>query len=194
MITKTQLKAIAAFINKKPGTAGSGLTVDYDRSELFATNGPCAVWITNVSGLDGRGCRIVPLDVVLSAVVLTDSKYVKATETDFCGIMFEPVNADLFAKNFRDIFKHESLALPGRPGLYPSKAIQRIEALDRVFKGESAFILPTSPDKPLKFEIQPDFDEVRPDGDNDWEVPTEIVHAAIMPRLDPPLKNTWDGC
>ena len=184
MIDGKQLKAISAFIKKDGSGSSGGLTINFDKSEIFAYNGSNAVLVELVGGLEGKGQTVVPLEVVLSAIVLIGDGNVTATREDFCGIPFEP----LMVKDYRSIFVPEDIRKPGRPGLYTSASVKLLEGLDKVFPGLSEFVLPTSPNKPLILEIgQSEKD------DEDDEPPTEIVKAAIMPRSNPPLKNTWDG-
>lgn len=189
MINGKQLKAISAFIKKDGSGSTGGLTINFDKSEIFAYNGSNAVLVELVGGLEGKGQTIVPLEVVLSAIVLIGDGNVTATREDFCGIPFEPpmVN-DFLIKDYRSIFVPEDIRKPGRPGLYTSASVNLLEGLDKVFPGLSEFVLPTSPNKPLILEIGQSEKEI-----DDDETPTEIVKAAIMPRSDPPLKNTWDG-
>lgn len=186
MINGKQLKAISAFIKKDGSGSTGGLTINFDKSEIFAYNGSNAVLVELVGGLEGKGQTIVPLEVVLSAIVLIGDGNVTATREDFCGIPFEPpmVN-DFLIKDYRSIFVPEDIR---KPGLYTSASVKLLEGLDKVFPGLSEFVLPTSPNKPLILEIGQSEKEI-----DDDETPTEIVKAAIMPRSDPPLKNTWDG-
>lgn len=183
MINGKQLKAISAFIKKDGSGSTGGLTINFDKSEIFAYNGSNAVLVELVGGLEGKGQTIVPLEVVLSAIVLIGDGNVTATREDFCGIPFEPpmVN-DFLIKDYRSIFVPEDIRKPG------SASVKLLEGLDKVFPGLSEFVLPTSPNKPLILEIGQSEKEI-----DDDETPTEIVKAAIMPRSDPPLKNTWDG-
>lgn len=188
MINGKQLKAISAFIKKDGSGSSGGLTINFDKSEIFAYNGSNAVLVELVGGLEGKGQTIVPLEVVLSAIVLIGDGNVTATREDFCGIPFEPPMVNDLFKDYRSIFAPEDIRKPGRPGLYTSASVKLLEELDRVFLGLSEFVLPTSPNKPLILEIgQSEKD------DEDDEPPTQIVKAAIMPRFNPPLKNTWDG-
>lgn len=188
MINGKQLKAISAFIKKDGSGSSGGLTINFDKSEIFAYNGSNAVLVELVGGLEGKGQTIVPLEVVLSAIVLIGDGNVTATREDFCGIPFEPPMVNDLIKDYRSIFVPEDIRKPGRPGLYTSASVKLLEGLDRVFHGLSEFVLPTSPHKPLILEIGQSETEI-----GDDEPPTEIVKAAIMPRSNPPLKNTWDG-
>lgn len=188
MINGKQLKAISAFIKKDGIGSTGGLTINFDKSEIFAYNGSNAVLVELVGGLEGKGQTIVPLEVVLSAIVLIGDGNVTATREDFCGIPFEPPMVIDLIKDYRSIFVPEDIRKPGRPGLYTSASVKLLEGLDKVFPGLSEFVLPTSPNKPLILEIGQSEKEI-----DDDETPTEIVKAAIMPRSDPPLKNTWDG-
>lgn len=188
MINGKQLKAISAFIKKDGIGSTGGLTINFDKSEIFAYNGSNAVLVELVGGLEGKGQTIVPLEVVLSAIVLIGDGNVTATREDFCGIPFEPPMVIDLIKDYRSIFVPEDIRKPGRPGLYTSASVKLLEGLDKVFPGLSEFVLPTSPNKPLILEIGQSEKEI-----DDDETPTEIVKAAIMPRPDPPLKNTWDG-
>lgn len=70
MINGKQLKAISAFIKKDGSGSTGGLTINFDKSEIFAYNGSNAVLVELVGGLEGKGQTIVPLEVVLSAIVL----------------------------------------------------------------------------------------------------------------------------
>lgn len=188
MINGKQLKAISAFIKKDGSGSSGGLTINFDKSEIFAYNGSNAVLVELVGGLEGKGQTVVPLEVVLSAIVLIGDENVTATREDFCGIPFEPPMVNDLIKDYRSIFVPDDIRKPGRPGLYTSASVKLLEGLDKVFPGLSEFVLPTSPNKPLILEIgQSEKD------DEDNEPPTEIVKAAIMPRSNPPLKNTWDG-
>lgn len=90
MINGKQLKAISAFIKKDGSGSTGGLTINFDKSEIFAYNGSNAVLVELVGGLEGKGQTIVPLEVVLSAIVLIGDGNVTATRKDFCGIPFEP--------------------------------------------------------------------------------------------------------
>ncbi len=187
MINGKQLKAISAFIKKDGSGSSGGLTINFDKSEIFAYNGSNAVLVELVGGLEGKGQTVVPLEV-LSAIVLIGDGNVTATREDFCGIPFEPPMVNDLIKDYRSIFVPDDIRKPGRPGLYTSASVKLLEGLDKVFPGLSEFVLPTSPNKPLILEIgQSEKD------DEDNEPPTEIVKAAIMPRSNPPLKNTWDG-
>lgn len=188
MINGKQLKAISAFIKKDGIGSTGGLTINFDKSEIFAYNGSNAVLVELVGGLEGKGQTVVPLEVVLSAIVLIGDGNVTATREDFCGIPFEPPMVNDLIKDYRSIFVPEDIRKPGRPGLYTSASVKLLEGLDKVFLGLSEFVLPTSPNKPLILEIGQSEKEI-----DDDETPTEIVKAAIMPRSDPPLKNTWDG-
>ena len=181
MINGKQLKAISAFIKKDGSGSSGGLTINFDKSEIFAYNGSNAVLVELVGGLEGKGQTVVPLEVVLSAIVLIGDGNVTATREDFCGIPFEPPMVNDLIKDYRSIFVPDDIRKPGRPGLYTSASVKLLEGLDKVFPGLSEFVLPTSPNKPLILEI------------GQSEPPTEIVKAAIMPRSNPPLKNTWDG-
>lgn len=188
MINGKQLKAISAFIKKDGSGSSGGLTINFDKSEIFAYNGSNAVLVELVGELEGKGQTVVPLEVVLSAIVLIGDGNVTATREDFCGIPFEPPMVNDLIKDYRSIFVPDDIRKPGRPGLYTSASVKLLEGLDKVFPGLSEFVLPTSPNKPLILEIgQSEKD------DEDNEPPTEIVKAAIMPRSNPPLKNTWDG-
>lgn len=185
MINGKQLKAISAFIKKDGSGSSGGLTINFDKSEIFAYNGSNAVLVELVGGLEGKGQTVVPLEVVLSAIVLIVDGNVTATREDFCGIPFEPPMVNDLIKDYRSIFVPDDIRKPGRPGLYTSASVKLLEGLDKVFPGLSEFVLPTSPNKPLILEIgQSEKD------DEDNEPPTEIVKAAIMPRSNPPLKNT----
>lgn len=188
MINGKQLKAISAFIKKDGSGSTGGLTINFDKSEIFAYNGSNAVLVELVGGLEGKGQTVVPLEVVLSAIVLIGDGNVTATREDFCGIPFEPLMVNDLIKDYRSIFVPEDIRKPGRPGLYTSASVKLLEGLDKVFPGLSEFVLPTSPNKPLILEIGQSEKEI-----DDDETPTEIVKAAIMPRSNPPLKNTWDG-
>lgn len=188
MIDGKQLKAISAFIKKDGSGSSGGLTINFDKSEIFAYNGSNAVLVELVGGLEGKGQTVVPLEVVLSAIVLIGDGNVTATREDFCGIPFEPLMVNDLIKDYRSIFVPEDIRKPGRPGLYTSASVKLLEGLDKVFPGLSEFVLPTSPNKPLILEIGQSEKEI-----DDDEPPTEIVKAAIMPRSNPPLKNTWDG-
>ena len=188
MINGKQLKAISAFIKKDGSGSSGGLTINFDKSEICAYNGSNAVLVESVGGLEGKGQTVVPLEVVLSAIVLIGDGNVTATREDFCGIPFEPPMVNDLIKDYRSIFVPDDIRKPGRPGLYTSASVKLLEGLDKVFPGLSEFVLPTSPNKPLILEIgQSEKD------DEDNEPPTEIVKAAIMPRSNPPLKKTWDG-
>lgn len=191
MINVKQLKAIAAFIQKDSFSARGGLTINFDKSEIFACSGSTGVLVELVDGLEGKGQTIVPRDVVMSAIVLIGNGYMRATREDFCGIPFEPLTSDLF-KDYRSIFTYDDIKLPGRPGLYLSSSMKLLEKLNKEFKGHSEFYLPSSPEKPLILEIgQADIEP--PEDDPDWVPPTEMVKAAIMPLSHPSIKNTWDG-
>lgn len=194
MINVKQLKTIAAFIEKDCFSAKGGLTINFDKSEIFACNGPNAVLVELVDGLEGKGQTIVPRDVVMSAIVLIGDGYMRATREDFCGIPFKPLTADLI-KDYRSVFTYDDIKLPGRPGLYPSSSMKLLEKLERDFKGHGEFYLPSSPEKPLILEIgQAEIEATEPtEDDPDWVPPTEIVKAAIMPLSRPLIKNTWDG-
>lgn len=193
MIDAKQLKAIAAFIKKDGVGASGGLSINFDKSELFACNGSNAVLIELVDGLEGSGNTVVPLDVVKSAIILISDKHMTASREDFCGIPFEPIVNNLF-NDYRRIFELSDIRLPGRPGLYKSSSLKLIEGLDKAFKGPGEFYLPSAPDKPLIFEIGLSQDFPPEDQrEEDWRAPTEMVKAAIMPIKDPPIKNTWDG-
>lgn len=190
MINVKQLKAIAAFIQKDCFDMKGGLTINFDKSEIFACSGSNAVLVELVDGLEGEGQTVVPRDVVMSAIVLIGDGYMRATREDFCGIPFEPLPADLI-KDYRSVFTYDDIKLPGRPGLYPSSAMKLLERLNKEFKGPGEFYLPSSPEKPLILEIgQAEIEP--PKDDPDWAPPTEMVKAAIAP-LRPSIKNTWDG-
>lgn len=190
MINVKQLKAIAAFIQKDRSDARGGLTINFDKSEIFACCGSNAILVELVDGLEGKGQTIVPRDVVMSAIVLIGDGYMRATREDFCGIPFEPLTSDLF-KDYRSIFTYDDFKLPGRPGLYQSSSMKLLEKLNNEFKGRGEFYLPSSPEKPLILEIG-QAELAPPEDDPDWVSPTEMVKAAIMP-LKPSIKNTWNG-
>ncbi len=87
MINAKQLKAIAGFVDKTwPERAH--VFIDLDNRVLSACSGLEVVMIKNVSGFSGKGKRLVPLDVVLSAIVLLGkTRFVTADDEYFCGFL-----------------------------------------------------------------------------------------------------------
>lgn len=184
MITCKQLKAIAAFASKDGKR--SYLRIDFDHETIGAADGPSAVLVKQVEGLNGKGLKFVPIEVVYAAITLLGNDgIVSATDEDFCGIPYVSTPGDLIDQ-FEGVFEHESLALPGRPGLYASGNIKRLENLCKEFKGTSGFVLPTEPDKPLLLKI----DNLK-QKEEDRDLPTEIIRAAIMPYKFETLNRFW---
>ena len=180
MINVKQLKAIAAFIQKDCSDARGGLTINFDKSEIFACSGSNAILVELVDGLEGKGQTIVPRDVVMSAIVLIGDGYMRASREDFCGIPFEPLTSDLF-KDYRSIFTYDDFKLPGRPGLYQSSSMKLLEKLNNEFKGCGEFYLPSSPGKPLILEIGQA--EIEPPEDD----PGGFIHTNVHLHSEVPV-------
>lgn len=187
MINAKQLKAIAAFVDKT-WPERSHVFIDLDTRVLSACSGPEAVIIKNVSGFSGKGKRLVPLDVVLSAIVLLGkTRFVTADDEYFCGIPYVSLPPDLIREHEK-IF--EGKVLKGCPGLYPSGRMKKLESLISAFRGPHFFSIPASADKPLVLEIAVNENEEKPEGAEGWEPPTEMVSAAIAPK-EFSLMNTF---
>lgn len=180
MINSKQLKAITEFAYKKHPEF-SYLAVDFDNSTITVSNGYAAVVVKNVSGLEGKGKRNIPLAVALSAVVLLGkNKFLTADEECFCGIPYVSVSPELI-ENFDSIFETDFDSLRGCPGLYCSEQMKRLERLIAAFRGKYFFNLPANASKPLVLQILVDEEQKKPEGAEGWEPPTETVKAAIMP-------------
>lgn len=178
MINAKQLKAIAGFVDKTwPERAH--VFIDLDNRVLSACSGLEVVMIKNVSGFSGKGKRLVPLDVVLSAIVLLGkTRFVTADDEYFCGIPYVSLPPELISEHEK-VF--EDKVLKGCPGLYPSGRMKKLESLISAFRGPHFFSIPASADKPLVLEIAVNENEEKPEGAENWEPPTETVKVAIMP-------------
>lgn len=180
MINAKQLKAITEFAYKKHPKF-SYVTVDFDKSTISVSNGYAAVVVKNVSGLDGKGKKNIPLDVVLSSVVLLGkNKFLTADEECFCGIPYASGAHELI-EELDSIFETDFDSLRGCPGLYCSDQMKRLERLIAAFRGKYFFNLPANASKPLVLQILVDEEQEKPEGAEGWEPPTETVKAAIMP-------------
>lgn len=187
MINAKQLKAISAFVDKTYPERAHVL-IDLDNCVLSACSGVEVVIIKNVSGFSGKGKRLVPLDVVRSAIVLLGkTKFVTADDEYFCGIPYVSLSPDLISE-YEKVF--EGRVLKGCPGLYPSGRMKKLESLISAFRGPHFFSIPASADKPLVLEIAVNENEEKPEGAENWEPPTEMVSAAIAPK-EFSLMNTF---